>query len=285
MKQTSGLTPKHELRCQTMSAAFTNGGFNTAQGLRLIMPTGTTDVQAAGCDGLGVNHSMLISAPCVAVIPEWAQVATITDKDSKGWVIELQRGVLGRASQEAFVAVPKWSRFADPFLREVAGTLSALHRVELIDAACDGAFADVISVHVAVNYGHCVDAVAPDTPLTRRMLIRIEAYVHEHIAETILVAQLAVLVHMGASNFARAFKTVTGNTPHLYVTLERVKFAKTMLRQHTPPLVDVGARAGFQTQQHFTEVFHRYTGATPRAYRLAQRKSVADSFGEIEGSR
>jgi len=255
-----------------MNVPFANSGLNTLQGLRLIMPTGISNVQARGCDGLGVNHSMLISAPCVAVIPEWAQLATIADNDSRGWVIELQRGVLGDASQEAFLAVPKWSRFSDPFLREVANTLSGLHRMELIDAACDDAFADVISVHIAVYYGHCTGAAAPDMPLTRQMLIRIESFVHEHIAETIFVGQLAVLVHMAPSNFARAFKTVTGNTPHLYVILERVKFARTMLCQQTPPLVEVGARAGFQTQQHFTEVFHRYTGVTPRAYRLAHLK-------------
>ena len=69
MRQTSGLIPDHGLRCLTMNVAFTNGGPNTVQGLRLVMPTGTTDVQAGGCDGIGVNRSMLISAPFVAVIP------------------------------------------------------------------------------------------------------------------------------------------------------------------------------------------------------------------------
>ncbi|MGO4815471.1 helix-turn-helix domain-containing protein [Cupriavidus sp. 2MCAB6] len=33
------------------------------------------------------------------------------------------------------------------------------------------------------------------------------------------------------------------------------------------PLIDVAARAGFQTQQHFTEVFHRYARCTPQAFR------------------
>ena len=79
MKQTSGLDADHGLRCKTLNVAFTNGGQNPAQGLRLVMPTGTTDVQAAGCDDLGVNQSILISAPSVAVIPACAQLAAIAD--------------------------------------------------------------------------------------------------------------------------------------------------------------------------------------------------------------
>jgi AraC-like DNA-binding protein len=44
-----------------------------------------------------------------------------------------------------------------------------------------------------------------------------------------------------------------------------------MLSEGSLPLIDVAARAGFQTQQHFTEVFHRYTGSTPGAFRLARK--------------
>ncbi|SOE87233.1 transcriptional regulator, AraC family [Burkholderia sp. YR290] len=272
MKQ-STLTRDHGLRCQPMNIAFTNGRLNPVQELGLVIPSGSTVVQAAGCDDFGMSHSLLIGAPFVAVIPAGAQLATIADNDANGWVIALKPGVLGQVSREAFGVVPKWSKSWDPFLREAADTLDALHHhAEFIDAACADAFADVISVHIALHYGHCAGASEPDMHLTRQMLTRIDAFVHEHIAETILVERLALLVHMGASNFARAFKTVTGSPPHLYLTLERVKFARTMLCEETLPLVEVGARAGFQTQQHFTEVFHRYTGVTPRAYRLAHRK-------------
>src|SRR3984885_11265403 len=209
MKQETRSTPDRGLRCQPMNVAFTNGGLNPVQGLRLVMPTGTTVVQAACREDLGMNRSILISAPFVAVIPAGAQLATIADNDPKGWVIALKPGVLGQVSQEAFDAVPKWSRSWDPFLREAADTLAALHHADLIDAACADAFADVISVRVALRYGHCAGAAEPDMPLTRRMLTRIQAFVDEHIAETILVEQLAVLVHISASNFARGFKTAT----------------------------------------------------------------------------
>src|ERR1700760_296581 len=102
MKQEIGSIPDRGLRCQPMNVAFTNGGLNSVQGLRLVMPTGTTVVQAAGCDDLGVNHAILISDPFVAVIPAGAQLATIADNDPKGWVIVLKPGVLGQVSQEAF---------------------------------------------------------------------------------------------------------------------------------------------------------------------------------------
>jgi AraC family transcriptional regulator len=265
------MTPDHGLRCQPMNVAFTDRGLTLMPGFQLVVPTGPTVVHAAGYDDLGMSHSILIGAPFTAVIPTRATLATIADSDPNGWVIALKSGVLGQVSQEAFCAVPKWSTSWDPFLRETVDTLGALHNADLIDAACADAFADVISVHIALRYGRCAGAAEPDTPLTRQMLTRIRVFIHEHIAETILVEQLAVLVHMSASNFARVFKAATGNAPHLYVTLERVKFARTMLCEETIPLVEVGARAGFQTQQHFTDVFHRYTGVTPRAFRLAHR--------------
>ncbi|MFM0354580.1 AraC family transcriptional regulator [Paraburkholderia nemoris] len=213
-----------------------------------------------------MSHSILISAPFVAVIPAGAQLARVAGNDPDGWVIALKPGVLGQVSQVAFDAVPKWFRFWDPFLREAADTLAALHHADLIDAACADAFADVMSVHIALRYGHCAGAAEADMPLTRQMLTRIEAFVHEHIAETILVEQLAVLAHMSASSFARGFKTATGNPPHLYVTLERVKFARTMLCEESFPLADVGARAGFQTQQLARARGFRLSSISPKCF-------------------
>ena len=271
MNQATRLATARGLRCQPMHVAFTDRGRTLMPGFQLVVPTGPTVVRAAGCDDLGRSHSILIGAPFTAVVPTMARLDTIADSAPNGWVIALESGVLGQVSQEAFCAVPKWSTSWDPFLRETVDTLGALHNADLIDAACADAFADVISMHIALRYGHCAGSAQPDTPLTRRMLTRIHLFIHEHIAEAILVEQLAALVHMSASNFARVFKTATGSPPHLYVTLERVKFARTMLCEDTLPLVEVAAHAGFQTQQHFTDVFHRYTGMTPRTFRLAHR--------------
>jgi AraC-like DNA-binding protein len=109
------------------------------------------------------------------------------------------------------------------------------------------------------------------TSLSQTKLSVVERFIHEHIAENIQIEHLAALLHMSASHFARAFKNATGHPPHFYLTTERLRLAQSMLSEGSLPLIDVAARAGFQTQQHFTEVFHRYTGCTPRAFRLAHQ--------------
>src|SRR6202022_3328815 len=69
----------------------------------------------------------------------------------------------------------------------------------------------------------------------------------------------------------------TGMPPHLYITMERMKRAKVLLRGSELALVDIAANVGFQTQGHFTAVFHRYAGVTPRIFRL-------NCFAAVQGA-
>jgi AraC family transcriptional regulator len=96
----------------------------------------------------------------------------------------------------------------------------------------------------------------------------VQAFIREHLADPIRVEQLAAAVHLSPYHFARMFKKATGQPPHTYITMQRMEHAKELLRDSDLPLVEVAASVGFQTQAHFTGVFHRYTGRTPRVYRL-----------------
>ena len=52
---------------------------------------------------------------------------------------------------------------------------------------------------------------------------------------------------------------------------QRVETAKQLLQASDAPLLDVAMRVGFRTPGHFTGVFHRYAGCTPRAFRMECR--------------
>ncbi len=107
--------------------------------------------------------------------------------------------------------------------------------------------------------------------LTPRRLQRVFEHVREHVAEALSVGELAQVVGMSQYYFSKLFKLSTGTTPHQYVMRQRVEHAQEMLREGSLPLVEVGVKAGFETQSHFTSVFRHLVGVTPKRYRDMQR--------------
>jgi AraC family transcriptional regulator len=158
---------------------------------------------------------------------------------------------------------------ADPFIREVGNALLRDFRARRVPTcAYLESLAGVIAIHLGAH--HCERHVAPPTSigLPGHKLNRVLAFMAEHLAETIRIRDLANMAHMSLHHFARMFKQATGVPPHLYITMERMKRAKALLRESELALVDIAANVGFQTQGHFTAVFHRYAGVTPRVFRL-----------------
>ena len=111
--------------------------------------------------------------------------------------------------------------------------------------------------------------------LAPHRLQRVIACIEARLAEHVQVRELADEIHMSPFHFARMFKLATGHAPHAYITRRRMERAKELLASTQLPLLEVAARVGYQTQAHFTGVFHRYVGTTPRVYRLQQRGGSA----------
>ena len=187
--------------------------------------------------------------------------------------ISLQREFFGRRAREETGAEPpqlaeRWSS-ADPLLLGIASVLGAEFRAGR--APSEGsleAFALCIATHLARHPAGGV-RLRRQSGLAPRKLERVREFIEQHLAEPLLVEQLAAVVHLSPFHFARLFKLATGVSPHAFITLRRVERAKELLRARDLALVEIAAEVGFQTQGHFTEVFHRIAGMTPRRFRLA----------------
>jgi AraC-like DNA-binding protein len=103
--------------------------------------------------------------------------------------------------------------------------------------------------------------------LPPRRLQRVFAHVRENIAQELAVAELAQVVGMSQYYFSKLFKLSTGTTPHQYVMRQRVERAQELLSQGRTPLAEIATHVGFETQSHFTSVFRRLSGVTPKHYR------------------
>jgi AraC family transcriptional regulator len=103
--------------------------------------------------------------------------------------------------------------------------------------------------------------------LPTRRLARVIQYVNDNLSKDLTLSDLAAVARMNPHHFSRAFKQSTGYPPHRYVNNCRVDRAKRLLTEDRLPLAEVGLSVGFQNQSHFTTLFHRLTGVTPKTYR------------------
>lgn len=265
------------LRCDGIGATFTDSGLKSAQWILCVIPADRTTAYANTVPSSAQSYQHLsVSAPFIAVVPAFARVKLVNDNDPRGLVVALDWASLRETARNALgtptCEIPSWFKAWDPFLREAGDTLAALHASSSPNPRCLAAFAEVFALHLVHRYGHTADTSDTGTSLTQSKLTVVEGFIHEHIADNIQIEDLAALLHMSPSHFARVFKKATGRPPHFYLTTERLKLAQSMLSEGSLPLVDIAARVGFQTQQHFTAVFHRYVGCTPRAFRLAHHR-------------
>jgi AraC family transcriptional regulator len=122
--------------------------------------------------------------------------------------------------------------------------------------------------YVASRYStRAQHSVIPSDGLPPNRLRFILDYIHSHLETRLGLAELASTVRMSPQHFANLFRRSTGRAPHEYVVHERIERAKRLLAETTEPLMDVAFEVGFANQSHFTDVFHRLTGMTPRRYR------------------
>ena len=117
--------------------------------------------------------------------------------------------------------------------------------------------------------------------LPPRRLQRVFAHIRENIARDLTVSELAQTVGMSQYYFSKLFKMSTGTTPHQYVMRQRVERAQEQLRESRTALAEVATLVGFETQSHFTSVFRRLVGATPKHYR-EMHQTASQIASELE---
>lgn len=91
-------------------------------------------------------------------------------------------------------------------------------------------------------------------------------HMEAHCLQEVSLAELASLVRLSESRFARAFKTSTGIPPYTWLMKLKIKKGEQLLREGKDSLSDIAIHLGFADQSHFGRTFRRITGLTPRAW-------------------
>jgi AraC family transcriptional regulator len=141
-----------------------------------------------------------------------------------------------------------------PGQRQYAEALSILLAHELLRLNADGAT------------GPAKDPEPVRGGLAAWQKARVTDFVEQHLAESVLLSQLAEVARLSPFHFSRVFKQSFGLPPLRYVTSRRIERAKTLLAgEHS--ITQVGLAVGFGETSSFTTAFRRHTGVTPTVFR------------------
>ena len=98
-------------------------------------------------------------------------------------------------------------------------------------------------------------------------MLRARDEMDRRYAEPLDVPTLAAIAHLSASQFARVFKSVYGETPHRYLQRRRVERAMTLLRQTDRRITDIAWDVGFASLGTFGRTFADIVGCSPSEFR------------------
>lgn len=109
-----------------------------------------------------------------------------------------------------------------------------------------------------------------DTVVDRTKIVR--EYIEAHIHEKISVGDLANLVHINEQHLMRIFKKETGQSILEYITERRIVIASNLLKDTDYSINFISDCIGCENYSYFTRIFKKYTGFSPREYRMQFKK-------------
>jgi AraC family transcriptional regulator len=100
-------------------------------------------------------------------------------------------------------------------------------------------------------------------------------HMQARIGERVSLDELAELVGLSVFHFCRTFKVSTGLTPQRWLQNERMTVARRLLSMTEKSVNEIAASVGYESHSHFSRMFRRAVGASPRHFRNTHHR-----FGE-----
>ncbi|SFN22476.1 AraC family transcriptional regulator [Variovorax sp. OV329] len=267
------------------------GSVRMRSSLDILVPKETANLFTTHRMLAGRDRTAYVRAPLVAVVPPALPHSLADGPGSNTLILSIAEPFFSETARAAlgsddFTFVEPHAA-TDSLIREVADAVDReFPNLDRLTVSFLDALAALLSAHVARNYVAAGPERAMSTGgLAAHKMRCVYRFIAEHLGETIRVEQLAAEVHLSPFHFARMFKQSTEQSPHLYILMQRIKRAKELLASTDSPIIEVAADVGFRTQGHFTGVFHRYTGFTPKVFRTSAREAASQPIDSPGGDR
>lgn len=108
----------------------------------------------------------------------------------------------------------------------------------------------------------------------RTQLARVTAHIHDHLAEPLDLAALAVVADLSPFHWHRIYHALMGETVAATVRRVRLHRASGYLAQTTLTVTEVARRCGYPNAQSFTRAFRQTFGQSPQSWRASRTEEL-----------
>ncbi|MHC8493682.1 AraC family transcriptional regulator [Thalassospira sp. SM2505] len=116
-------------------------------------------------------------------------------------------------------------------------------------------------------------------------LTRVQAYIHDHLADDLDLNSLAEIACMSPTHWHRIYHGVFGETVAATVKRVRLHTAAGMLANSEIPIDDIAKRCGYPNLQSFTRIFSDSYGMPPARYRKeGSHRKFQNAVDEDQGA-
>jgi AraC family transcriptional regulator len=116
-----------------------------------------------------------------------------------------------------------------------------------------------------------VVSTTPQEPKSRGLapwqVKKITDYLSTHLARQVGLDELAALVGLSRFHICTAFRLATGMAPHQWLVHRRMTEAKTLLRDPSLSVTEIGFAVGYGSTSAFIAAFRKSTSVTPLRFR------------------
>jgi AraC family transcriptional regulator len=207
------------------------------------------------------------------IVPQGTPLGGYSKDETEFLMMALDPSLIERVANESGIAIPfelvRHLGIHDAQIEHIGLALKAELETGCLSGRLYGeSLAVALSAHVLSKYAaHVPTTHTHSAGLPACRLRRVIEFINSNLTEDLTLVEIARVAGMNPHYFSRAFRQSTGIPPHRYVMNSRIEQAKILLAEENQTLVEIGLSVGFQNQSHFTTVFHKLTGVTPKAYR------------------
>ena len=220
--------------------------------------------------GDGWNETAHRRAGDIGLSPPGSAGTFEVDGDHEVLVIGIPLPALIRRGMLDEVDARPFARLHDAYHRDTTNLAACLRLwalaatpSPLADMEADATVAGMLARWRAMA-GAPVRSPRPVRPLDERTFALIEDRLRADPGARHRLADWAAAAGMTGAAFCRAFKARTGVPPHRYLLETRIGVAVEMLARPGSCIEDIAHALGFDSRAHFTRVFTRLRGRSPR---------------------